>query len=217
MLGASIPNTPTPNHNKARTNQSSSLPPQYIHTPPHQRTTHTTHTPIIMPSSRAYSIIEPHPSAHPRSYIATGRGGAGNITKAPSNLTKGISAQGPPSRIHLSSVSSTSSSASTSSGRNPVFHTGRGGMGNVHPSSERAIFSFDEELERQLSQDRHAAPVYHVGRGGAGNVTSAYPRTAKVARKASDSSSEKSVGSVESGADAATRWVGGLFSKARGH
>jgi hypothetical protein len=50
-----------------------------------------------------------------------------------------------------------------------TFTAGRGGAGNVYPSSERAIFSFDEELEAQLNQERHAAPVYHVGRGGAGN------------------------------------------------
>lgn len=162
-------------------------------------------------SSRAYSVVEPHPTAQPRAYLATGRGGAGNYSRAPSNLTAGPNAQGPPSRVHLSSQSS----APSSSTRSPSsFHSGRGGAGNVHPATERAIFSFDEELERQLSQDRKAAPVYHVGRGGAGNCinnssgVSAYPRTAR--RSGSDSEgddrrSEKSVGSVDSGADAATR------------
>lgn len=37
----------------------------------------------------------------------------------------------------------------------------------MHLGSERAIFSFDEELERMTLVD---APVYHVGRGGAGNA-----------------------------------------------
>lgn len=160
-------------------------------------------------SSRSYSVVEPHPSAQPRAYLATGRGGAGNYSRAPSNLTAGPNAQGPPSRVHLNPSSSFSASSSTKS---PSFHSGRGGAGNVHPATERAIFSFDEELERQLSQDRKAAPVYHVGRGGAGNTyggaVNAYPRTAR--RSGSDSEgddrrSEKSVGSVESGADAATR------------
>jgi len=35
--------------------------------------------------------------------------------------------------------------------------------------SERPIFSFDEELERQQRMMQHMAPVYHIGRGGAGN------------------------------------------------
>jgi hypothetical protein len=166
-------------------------------------------------SSRNYSIVEPHPNAVPTSYIPTGRGGAGNYVRTPTNLTKGASAQGPPSRISVSTASSTTSS------RSAAFHSGRGGAGNTHPATERAIFSFDEELERQLSQERHAAPVYHVGRGGAGNVTtSAYPKTSRAAnaaaRKASsgsDSGSEKSVGSVESGADVATRAMKGALRR----
>ena len=168
-------------------------------------------------SSRSYSLVEPHPSAQPRAYIATGRGGAGNYSRAPTNLTQGSNAQGPPSRAHLNSYSSTSSSSARSS----AFHSGRGGAGNVHPATERAIFSFDEELERQLSQDRKAAPVYHVGRGGAGNVNavSAYPKAGR--RSGSDSEgddrrSEKSVGSVESGADAATRAMKKSWKKMMG-
>lgn len=155
-------------------------------------------------SSRSYSVVEPHPSAKPRAYLASGRGGAGNYSMAPTNLTAGPDARGPPSRAHLGSVSSISSSRSAS------FYSGRGGAGNVHPSNERAIFSFDEELERQLSQDRKAAPVYHVGRGGAGNITgvNAYPKSSRRSGSESegdDRRSEKSVGSVDSGADVATR------------
>ena len=91
------------------------------------------------------------------------------------------------------------------------FATGRGGAGNIHPSSERAIFSFDEELERQMSRDRHAAPVYHVGRGGAGNVYGrserdvVFDRMAKNRKWSDDSGSAKSTSSAESGADVATR------------
>ena len=36
----------------------------------------------------------------------------------------------------------------------------------MHHSKERAMFSFDEELDRIKLAD---APVYHVGRGGYGN------------------------------------------------
>ena len=157
-----------------------------------------------MPSSR-YSIVEPHPSAAPTTPILTGRGGAGNITKVPTSVTRGSDASGPAS--HFSSHAAPLTSR--------TFLTGRGGAGNIHhPPSERAIFSFDEELERQLSQERHAAPVYHVGRGGAGNVYGR-PQDARVERylsgvdrrRSDDSQSQKSDSSVRSdgsGAEFAT-------------
>ena len=149
-------------------------------------------------SSRSYSIVEPHPSARSNAYIHTGRGGAGNFTRAPASVTRGSDASGPASRLPPTSLSSQNS--------NKPFTTGRGGAGNIHPPSERAIFSFDEELERQLSQDRHAAPVYHVGRGGAGNVH--FNSSQQMSRKHSDdSASAKSTSSAESGADNATRKV----------
>ena len=94
--------------------------------------------------------------------------------------------------------------------------TGRGGLGNVHAyseGSERAIFSFDEELERQLRREREVAPVYHVGRGGAGNLSMAKPGATRVyldgsvaeKRRDSTASSAKSNSSAESGADAMER------------
>jgi Protein of unknown function (DUF3602) len=152
-----------------------------------------------MPSSRNYSIIEPHPTATSNSYITTGRGGVGNLTKVPSTVTRGSDASGPASHFPSLAVHS----------KPRPFMTGRGGAGNYkQPPSERAIFSFDEELERQLSLDRHAAPVYHVGRGGAGNV---YGRERLPERRKSsggDSESQKSdssIRSADSGADVATR------------
>lgn len=70
----------------------------------------------------------------------------------------------------------------------------------MHPSSELAIFSFDEELERQLKREREVAPVFHVGRGGAGNMVCI---DGSSRRKSTDTGSAKSTTSVESGADAA--------------
>lgn len=109
-----------------------------------------------MPGSN-YRLIEPHPSVprNPRPAIHTARGGAGNVINLRNTrTTPSQTATGPPSVTRLNS-------------RDPTpFKTGRGGAGNIHSSGERAIFSFDEELEREL---RRAAPVYHVGRGGAGN------------------------------------------------
>ena len=153
-----------------------------------------------MPSSR-YSIVEPHPSTTSSSYIATGRGGAGNIKRAPPSVTRGSDAYGPASLC--------SSLNSPSSGKR-VFMSGRGGAGNAHHPSERAIFSFDEELASQMARERSAAPVYHVGRGGAGNVYGKEMRDERsVTRKASNDSdsqkSDSSVRSAESGADVATR------------
>ncbi|OQD74485.1 hypothetical protein PENDEC_c010G02440 [Penicillium decumbens] len=110
-----------------------------------------------MPSSN-YRVIEPHPSVPhtSRPAVYTGRGGQGNVISLKNTTTTpSRTATGPASLARLDS-------------RTPsTFTSGRGGAGNVHSSSERAIFSFDEELERDL---RRAAPVYHVGRGGAGNM-----------------------------------------------
>ncbi|KAJ6083913.1 hypothetical protein N7486_010713 [Penicillium sp. IBT 16267x] len=109
-----------------------------------------------MPSN--YRVVEPHPSVphSTRPAVFTGRGGSGNVVSLKNTkTTESRSATGPASLTRLDS-------------RTPAtFTSGRGGAGNVHASSERAIFSFDEELERDL---RRAAPVYHVGRGGAGNL-----------------------------------------------
>lgn len=154
-----------------------------------------------MPSSQyAYSIVEPHPSAVPnKSYIHSGRGGAGNVMKAPSTVTRGSDASGPAARASVSSLSKPRLS----------FTSGRGGIGNVHDASERAIFSFDEELERQLTREKHIAPVYHVGRGGSGNLFHGRPENNAFLnqgmRRDSDSNSAKSTSSAESGADIATR------------
>jgi hypothetical protein len=40
----------------------------------------------------------------------------------------------------------------------------------MHREKERAMFSFDEELQQQERLRSQQAPVYHVGRGGAGNL-----------------------------------------------
>ncbi|RMZ90631.1 hypothetical protein DV736_g2127, partial [Chaetothyriales sp. CBS 134916] len=148
-----------------------------------------------MPSSqRSYSIVEPHPSARSNTYIHTGRGGAGNFTKTPSSVTRGADASGPASRLPPTILSSNTSKP---------FLSGRGGAGNVQPPSERAIFSFDEELERQLSRERYAAPVYHVGRGGLGNRYCTSPPSGR--RPIDDQASAKSTSSAESGVDYATK------------
>lgn len=121
-----------------------------------------------MPSARsaAYQVTEPHPSvpSGKSAYIHAGRGGAGNYARYNFNdLTLGPIASGPASRGRISPPPS-----------NGSFTTGRGGAGNTFSrrDSQRAMFSFDEELERQAKVVENAsrAPVYHIGRGGAGNA-----------------------------------------------
>lgn len=133
-------------------------------------TSHLAHGPVLiiaclaatyftstMPASN-YRVVEPHPSVphNTRPAVYTGRGGQGNVISLKNTrTTDSRTATGPASLTRLDSRAPS------------TFTSGRGGAGNVHSSSERAIFSFDEELERDL---RRAAPVYHVGRGGAGNM-----------------------------------------------
>lgn len=105
-----------------------------------------------------YRVVEPHPSAN-RPLMHTGRGGAGNIVSLRNTVTTaGDSAEGPASLTRLDAHQPKN------------FLSGRGGAGNIHSFSERAIFSFDEELERQMRREKEVAPVFHIGRGGAGNT-----------------------------------------------
>lgn len=155
-------------------------------------------------------FTEPHPSvkaSKPR-VLGSGRGGAGNYARyTPNELTSGPSATGPAARA--SSLSSTSSTSAPVRPKSSHYSTGIGGFGNVKPSSEKRIFSFDEELERQhrLSESVNSSPVYHVGRGGAGNAFSDRDVSASKARQTS-AGSVSSVGSEGSGK--ARRSVEGL-------
>jgi hypothetical protein len=117
-----------------------------------------------MPS---YTITEPHPTAH--KYIHSGRGGAGNTFKAP-KTSNPRTASGPASHFE-NGLPQTSSK----------FSSGRGGAGNIHLTSEKAPFSFDDELDRQRTREQkmRSGATYHVGRGGAGNCTSAIPASGR--------------------------------------
>lgn len=71
-------------------------------------------------------------------------------------------------------------------------------------SSDRRIFSFDEELAKQGKET--AAPVYHIGRGGQGNAVKE--------RTESDVSSSSDVGSRKGSEDSkrsSLEWVRGLM------
>ncbi|OJD15395.1 hypothetical protein ACJ73_08983 [Blastomyces percursus] len=132
-----------------------------------------------------YSLVEPHPSiSHSsRPVTHTSRGGAGNVVSLKTTTTSGQPA--------------TRTAPATLRDNRPQdrFTSGCGGAGNVHSYGERAIFSFDEELERQLRREKEAAPVFHVGRGGAGNRI--IPEGFDLSRKYSGGS-VKSTSSTES-------------------
>ncbi|KAJ0426391.1 hypothetical protein BJY00DRAFT_307251 [Aspergillus carlsbadensis] len=139
-----------------------------------------------------YRVIEPHPSVPhtSRPALHTARGGAGNIISLKNTkTTDSRTASGPASLTRLDSRTPT------------TFTSGRGGAGNVHSSSERAIFSFDEELEREM---RRAAPVYHVGRGGAGNkIRRDNDNESSLSRKFSASSEISAKSNISSTSDRA--------------
>jgi len=153
-------------------------------------------------SSHNYSITEPHPSVPASHYFYSGRGGAGNVSRVnPQAVTAGPDATGPAARI---SLQPTPSSA--------YFGAGRGGAGNMHREKERAIFSFDEELQRQQRLLENQAPVYHIGRGGAGNLIDEMEE-----KRRSSHSSSGSTSSAESGVrrsmDSAWNRVRGAVSR----
>jgi len=104
-----------------------------------------------------FQITEGTPVHDAGSYYHAGRGGAGNYRRVPntSSLPATVAAALP---------------ATTTPPTPHVFFGGRGGAGNIKPKSERAMFSFDEELERDRIFHEHHAPVYSIGRGGAGNI-----------------------------------------------
>jgi len=154
-----------------------------------------------MSSSSSYHITEPHPSVPISQYLYSGRGGAGNIAHVdPKSLTKGTSASGPASRTSLPPSRS--------------YTSGRGGAGNLHAhASERPIFSFDEELERQRRMMEHLAPVYHIGRGGAGN----FGTESTIGRRSSAVSQASSASSTGQTIDAGMRTsLEGTWNRIRG-
>lgn len=146
----------------------------------------------------SFHITEPHPSVKPTSsYIYSGRGGAGNLHRIkPSDLTAGPTASGPASRIKLTPPPSSA-----------YFASGRGGAGNMHREKERAMFSFDEELQQQERLRSQQAPVYHVGRGGAGNLVDEM----KPKNQRQDSAS--SIDSVQSEKDGVRRSMENAWSR----
>ncbi|KAH0536300.1 hypothetical protein FGG08_006815 [Glutinoglossum americanum] len=150
------------------------------------------------------------PSIHPTILVRAGRGGAGNyrlVEPSPSS----------PSSASSDRSSSTFSKISFKSSSSGIFASGRGGAGNMHFASERAMFHFDEELAHERRRPQTPAPIYHIGRGGAANfVAPSQRRDERNPRSSLDSDDSdrdgNSAGSENS--TASGRWV--LWHKIRG-
>ncbi|KAF2846185.1 hypothetical protein T440DRAFT_406288 [Plenodomus tracheiphilus IPT5] len=136
----------------------------------------------------SFHITEPHPSVK-SSYIYSGQ------------VTNGATASGPASRVKLPSPPT-----------NSIYATGRGGAGNMK-KTERAMFSFDEELQQQERLRSQQAPVYHIGRGGAGNlVDEMKPRSQRQNSASSTSSVESEKDGVRRSVDSAWKRLSRQFS-----
>ncbi|KAF4974803.1 hypothetical protein F66182_17612 [Fusarium sp. NRRL 66182] len=159
--------------------------------------------------SAAYLVVEPHPSVPStrRPALHTSRGGAGNvISLRDTKTTDSLTATGPASLTRLNS-------------KTPLtYKSGRGGAGNVHSSSERAIFSFDEELEREMRREKEIAPVFHVGRGGAGNLILNSERSSYgLERRESSTSSSSNESLADRAKDRARQSLERTWSRLTGH
>ncbi|KAL7271038.1 hypothetical protein RUND412_006233 [Rhizina undulata] len=152
-----------------------------------------------------FQLTEGSPVHDAGALYHAGRGGAGNYRRlSPETFSK-------------SSKSSTTKHVSSLPPVSNFYFNGRGGIGNVKCRGERAMFSFDEELERDRIFHEHQAPVYSIGRGGAGNivpteskalssndaaaVTSSSPRSISSASSTISASSTRSGFSLRTGAD----------------
>ena len=92
------------------------------------------------------------------------------------------------------------------------FIIGRGGAGNRYDASERAMFSFDEELERARRGSDSMAPVYHIGRGGVGNFVDER-RVSLAAGQTGSMSSGRSGGSSRGVGEKSKEWLRERFSR----
>lgn len=111
-----------------------------------------------------YIITEPMPTT--TTYMRSGRGGAGNTFRVPSGPRQ------PPTQVISTDApaSASASAAAAASSQQPRrYHSGIGGAGNVHMTSEKPTLSLDERFRRMVAREQHAT-VGRCGIGGAGNV-----------------------------------------------
>ncbi|KAK2768630.1 hypothetical protein FQN54_000486 [Arachnomyces sp. PD_36] len=157
-------------------------------------------------SSSYYSFETNHPTSYgKRPVLHTPHGSAGNGASHDTTTS-----------THQSTGAPTSTSRLQHNTPKDYRTSGHGGTGNTYySSSEWAIFSFDEELERQLKREKEAAPIFYVGRGGAGNTV--HPGQYSFTRKRSDTSSIASNSTLDSeGEDKTRRNIGKGWGKIMG-
>jgi hypothetical protein len=145
-----------------------------------------------------YMITEPHPTVPQNTIMHSGRGGAGNMFRAPATTS--------PAGVPTKFIKSLTSSSSGSSSR---FYSGRGGAGNAHSASQRASLSFDEEFSRAEVREKKATMGFS-GRGGAGNAYSTAPKAERKHSAASIHSTASSRRDSASTDDGARGFIGRL-------
>lgn len=126
--------------------------------------------------------------------------GAGNFFKAPKAVTSPAGVPTP--------ITPTISNSTTATSK---FHSGRGGAGNAHASSERPVISFEDEYERKERSESSARPAF-TGRGGAGNFNKSATSSSfgsKGLRKGSDASTASNA-STKSGSSTRSGFLGRL-------
>lgn len=156
-----------------------------------------------------FTITEPHPTIRTNTYTQAGRGGAGNIFRAPPTTPSA----GVPTPINPISPVNSNTTVS-SAGSTTRFYSGRGGAGNAHSELERPTIDFEDEFSR--ADLRETLDYGHYGgRGGAGNFRSS--GISRKARKGSEASSDSNASTASgSSVKAAFRnLVHGLISTSK--
>ncbi|TNY23886.1 hypothetical protein DMC30DRAFT_346646, partial [Rhodotorula diobovata] len=118
---------------------------------------------------------QPRTESRGRNLVATGRGGAGNMSR--SRVRDGSQPTESPAEVAAARSRSRSRARAHHHGEDYPVPTGRGGLGNVRGESqdarsrerEMALEREDKEVEKRFAE-KHRDDKWLSGRGGAGNT-----------------------------------------------
>ncbi|GAA5944971.1 uncharacterized protein JCM15063_000589 [Sporobolomyces koalae] len=116
------------------------------------------------------------PESRGRNLVATGRGGAGNMSR--SRVREGSEPSESPLVVDAARSRSRSRARAKHHGEDLPVASGRGGLGNVRSDSrdanarikEQVLDEEDERVEKEFEK-RHKDDEHLAGRGGMGNAT----------------------------------------------
>ncbi|KAL6300639.1 hypothetical protein BKA93DRAFT_801152 [Sparassis latifolia] len=121
--------------------------------------------------------------------VSTGRGGAGNIRATSRSMSRD------PNAIEEEKYEASVIHASEEAARAGVYHSGRGGVGNIHPHSPSPAAyppsSYPTSLPKSESRSRSRPPLHSTGRGGAGNLRTGAVADSEVAEVADIEEAER--------------------------